>query len=149
MTIPNSDVERLRRMTNEPTDINGYNDATLREYITLWKAIDSEGRSFEETDWVETYDLHAAAADIWEEKAAALFDKHDFSADSSSFSASQMYENARSMAEHHRARQKPTSKKSVKRPLENNNSDGLLYGGIYANIDPTDEDNLDEFWRLL
>jgi len=148
MTIPDNDVARLRRMTNEPTTAT-YSDDLLREYISVWKAIDSEGRSFDEADWVETYDLHAAAADIWEEKAALLFDKHDFSADSSSFSASQMYENARSMAEHHRARQKPTSKKSVKRPVENNNNNGLLYGGIYANIDPPNEDDFDELWRTL
>jgi hypothetical protein len=148
MTVSASDISRLRRMTNEPTDVNGYNDAALTEYITSWKAIDSESRLPDESDWIETYDLHAAAADIWEEKAAALFDKHDFSADGSSFSANQMYENARSMAEHHRARQKPTSKKSIKRPLENTGS-GLLYNNIYANIDPLEEDDLDEFWRNL
>lgn len=149
MTIAPADISRLRRMVNEPTDVNGYDDDTIAAYISSWKAFDSEGRSFDENDWTETYDLHAAAADIWEEKAATVSAKHDFSADGASFSANQMYTNFMEMSEHHRSRQKPTSKKTVSRPLENSSAD--LYLGLYANIDPLneDDDTSMEFWRDL
>ena len=147
MTPPLADILRLRRMINENDDSNGYTDEVLSSYIVLWPAIDSEGRSSDEDNWTESYDLHAAAADLWEEKAAKVSANHDFSADGSSFSANQMYTNAMEMAGHHRARQKPTSKKVAKRPTEIN-SDSNLYGGIYANIDPIDED-WNDVWKDL
>lgn len=145
MTIE-ADIARLRRMTNEP-DETTYTDEIMTDYIMSWPVTDDEGRSSGEDNWTEAYDLHAAAADIWEEKAATLFASHDFSADSSSFSANQMYTNAKEMAEHHRARKKPTSKKVVKRPVETNTG-SLLYNGIYANIDPIDED-WNDIWSDL
>lgn len=146
MTVLPNDILRLRRMVNEPTDVNGYTDLTLTSYISAWPAVDSEGRSSDESNWTEGYDLHAAAADIWEEKAASVSAKHDFSADGSSFSANQMYTNFMEMSEHHRARQKPSSKKVVLRPIEAN-TNSLLYGGIYANIDPLEEDDgADVLW---
>lgn len=107
-----ADIARLRRMTNEPTTAI-YSDATLALYLEAWPLIDVQGRSSTNTNWTEAYDLHAAAADIWEEKAASLFSKHDFSADGANFSSNQMYENAMKEAKHHRAQQKAITKLGV------------------------------------
>src|SRR5687768_10463524 len=99
------DIRRLRRMVNEQTQ-ETYSDDELASYLEAWPLVDSDGLTTGDNGWTEAYDLHAAAADIWEEKAAAVQSKHDFSADNASFSASQMYTNAMNQAKHHRASQK-------------------------------------------
>lgn len=145
MAVTTQDIRRVRRMTAESTDAI-YNDVAIASYIEAWPVIDNEGRSSDEDNWTEGYDLHAAAADIWEEKAAARSDKHDFSADGANYSSSQMYNNAMEKARYHRARQKAKVKVVAKRPLENTND--LLYLGIHANIDPPGEDDMDSFIEL-
>lgn len=110
-------IPRLRRMTAEPTTTT-YSDATLEAIITAYPVVDSAHLEPDETGWVPTYDLHAAAQDIWEEKAAAVNAQHDFSADSSSFSVSQIYEHCMNQARWHGARRRAQSKKSTKMPQE-------------------------------
>lgn len=105
MAPSDSDIARLRRMVNEPTE-DTYDNETLSEYLSVWPLVDSYGRDSINTNWTEAYDLHAAAADIWEEKAALFQVKHDFSADGAQFSSSQLYETAMKNAKHHRAEQK-------------------------------------------
>lgn len=107
-----ADIARLRRMTNEPLSTT-YNDDTLTEYLEAWPLIDNNGLDHTNSNWTEAYDLHAAAADIWEEKAASFQTKHDFSADGASFSSGQLYQTAMSNAKHHRAEQKAKVKISV------------------------------------
>ncbi len=58
-------------------------------------------------DWTATYDLHAAAADIWEEKAAILSADYDFTADGATLARSQAYEQAMKQARYHRSRRSP------------------------------------------
>lgn len=111
MTASILDIKRLRRMVNEPDDTI-YKDEELALYLEAWPIVDALGRTYDKSDWTEGYDLHAAAADIWEEKAAAVQVNHDFSADNSSFSASQMYTNAMDQARHHRASQKASVKRN-------------------------------------
>lgn len=112
MGASSEDIARLRRMTNEPTTTT-YSDALMAAYLESWPLVDKNGLTQDNggSSWIEAYDLHAAAADIWEEKAALLFAKHDFSADGANYSASQMYDNAKKQAEHHRAEQKAQVKK--------------------------------------
>jgi hypothetical protein len=98
-------------MVNERDNTN-YNNDDLIVYLSAWPLVDSNGKTIDDGEnWVEAYDLHAAAADIWEEKAAAVASQHDFSADNSSYSASQMYQMAMQQVKHHRAVQKAKAKR--------------------------------------
>lgn len=98
-----SQISQLRRMTAEPTTAT-YSDDTLEEYIERYSCVDENGESprvpststpgemMVNPDWTETYDLNSAAAAVWQEKAALVAHKHDFSADGASYTRSQMYE---------------------------------------------------------
>lgn len=143
-----ADVARLRRMTNLAANDAVYTDNVLSDYLSSYPTIDGEGRSSDETDWTEGYDLHAAAAEIWAEVAATLQSKHDFSADGASYSSNQMYENAMDQSRYHFARSKVKVKKVVKRPVEKFSATDL-YLNIYANIDPPLEDGTGTSWEDL
>lgn len=117
MTASASDVARLRRLVNEPTTTT-YDDDALAEYIERYPVTDSAGLDPEDAGWAATYDLNAAAADIWGEKAAALQGQYDFSADGGSYSRGQQYEQAVKMANYYAARRRPTSRAVRKWPPE-------------------------------
>lgn len=83
------------------------------------------------TVWIPTYDLHAAAAEIWGHKAAALAGTAmDFDADGASFSRNQLYENALKQARYHRARRSPTSTTLHKYPVETRADDFAWIGNL-------------------
>ena len=105
MTATLAMVNRLRRMVAE-ADTTTYEHADLTEIIERYPALDSEGLSQDDADWTATYDLNAAAAEIWAEKAAAVATGYDFSADSGTFSRSQQYNQAMRMARHYGARRR-------------------------------------------
>ena len=92
-------VSRLRRMTAEPTATT-YSDGDLEDAIERYPIMDRMGYAPYDDDgevnddWTPTYDLAAAAAEIWQEKAAAIAGNFDFSADGSSFNRSQAVQNA-------------------------------------------------------
>jgi hypothetical protein len=114
MSITADQILRVRRMTNEPTQAP-YTDALITSM--------AEDHKLTETGYpgadVDVYDLHAIAADIWEEKAAALAQDFDFSEQGAgSYSRSQAYEQAEKQAKFHLARRKPRSRKPVKFPKE-------------------------------
>jgi hypothetical protein len=96
-------VSRLRRMCAEP-DITTYMDSDLAAVIESHPLIDSEGRDPTHGEWVATYDLHAAAADVWQEKAANVAAAFDFGADGGDYKRSQMQEQALKQARYHGAR---------------------------------------------
>lgn len=102
-------IARLRRMVNEPTDANGYTSLVLAEVIERYPLLDADGYEQGDTDWVETWDLNAAAHEIWTEKAAPKVDNMDFSADGSTFKQQQQFSNAMKMARHYGARRSPGS----------------------------------------
>ena len=112
MAVSDIDIRRLRRMVNEVND-SIYSNDDLAIYLYAYPLVDRNGRTYENENWLESYDLHAAAADIWEEKAARVSTQHDFSADNSSFTANQMYENFMRQVKHHRANQKATVKRTM------------------------------------
>jgi hypothetical protein len=58
-------------------------------------------------DWTATYDLHAAAADIWEEKAGVVSVDYDFNADGATLNRSQVHEHMMAQARYHRSRRSP------------------------------------------
>ena len=82
---------RLRRMVDEPdTDTATYSDADLDSYV------DRHGG-----------DLHGAAADIWDEKAATASADFDFTADGGTLARSQRAIAYRRNAADHRKRMRP------------------------------------------
>lgn len=92
MATPSSaDVATVRRRANEPSQ-SPYSDLVLTALIA------AHPLEFDEEGAPVAWDLWAAAAEIWSEKAAALSSHFDFSADGASYSRSQAYENARKQA---------------------------------------------------
>lgn len=66
--VPAADVQSLRRMVAEPSEAT-YSDAVLRDIISRYPFQDAAGLGPSDTGWVPRYDLNAAAADVWDEKA--------------------------------------------------------------------------------
>ncbi len=130
---------KLRRMVDEPdTDI--YSDDTLDTYIETYPVMDLLGTIPQEVDyttspptisendeWIPTYDLHAAAADIWEEKASGLAEDYDATADGSTLRRSQVFDQYMKKARFHLSRRKAKTRKAWVEPRvspdEESNSD--------------------------
>jgi hypothetical protein len=110
-------------MIAEPTTAT-YSDATLTEYIERYPHIDAFGESpldaygSANADWTATYDIHAAAGDCWEEKASAVADKFDFSANGGQYTQSQQYEQRMKQCRYYRSRRMPSTSMLVKSPEE-------------------------------
>lgn len=120
MSVTAAMLADLRRMVAEPDDAHGYDDATLTAILDDYPLLDERGEApytwdtsttppsqDANEDWVARYDLHAAAARIWEEKATDKAHLYDFSADGGRFNRSQMFEQAMQMARYHNARRAP------------------------------------------
>lgn len=122
MSVTAAMLDQLRRMVNEPDDSNGYDDDTLTAILDDYPVLDEQGEQpytwdtstspptqDVNEDWIATYDLHAAAARVWEEKATAWADKYDFSADGGQFVRHQAFDQYMRMARWHSARRAPRS----------------------------------------
>ena len=135
-------IAELRRMVNEPSGEGVYSDTLLTTYIEKYPHIDEQGEEpftlssavppvhVVNSEWMPTYDLHAAAADIWEEKASTIAGLYDFSADGGNYSRSQQYEQYMKQARNHRARRMPTSARVHKWPDESKNEDVVWIGNL-------------------
>ena len=123
-------IAEVRRMVNEPT-VTPYSDALITSFLERYPLMDELGEEpyyytqtttvptkTVNTEWIPTYDLHAAAADIWTEKAAALSIKYNYSADGGNYSVSQAYQQAMAMAQTYRAMRALKTTKMVKTPDE-------------------------------
>jgi hypothetical protein len=130
MTVSEDQIAKLRRMIAEPEETT-YDDDALTEYIEACAVMDENGEDptyldhstipptvTENEYWIPTYDLNAAAAEIWDEKAAAIQDQYDFTADGGSFHRSQSYEQACKMAAKYRSRSRIKSIETIKSPKE-------------------------------
>lgn len=115
MTATAAMIAQVRRMVNE-YDSTTYSDADIQGYIEAYPVLDKRGQEPYTYDtsttpptqdaneyWIATYDLHAAAADIWEEKAAAVADQFDFHADGGVYQQSQKFEMYMKQARRHRS----------------------------------------------
>jgi hypothetical protein len=107
------DVLRIRRMVAEPTSAGGYTDAVLESTIERYPTADASGLFPGDEGWSDTYDLNAAASDVWSEKAAATVGAYDFSADGSTFSRSQHQAQAAKMARYYAARRSASTMQLV------------------------------------
>lgn len=122
MAASAAQIAQVRRMVAEPTTAT-YSDDAIAAYIEAHWLIDTNGREPYLTNnglgstvaplinllWVPTYDLNAAAADIWEEKAATLAANYDFNADGASHGLSQKHKQAMDQARYYRSRRRPGS----------------------------------------
>lgn len=107
-----ADIARLRRMVAESGTAT-YSDALLGSVIVRYPLPDAAGEwpyltnGSVNTDWVSTYDLANAAADVWEEKAATLANNFDFTADGATFHKEQQARNYERQARKWRSRRTP------------------------------------------
>lgn len=114
-----AEIAQLRRMINEPTTAT-YSDATLEDYIEAHAVADERGVQPFEMDfsttpptrtaveqWIATYDLNAAAAQLWEEKAAAVASGFAFTADGATHHRDQRYQQYMQMAQRYRSKSVP------------------------------------------
>jgi hypothetical protein len=122
-------IATLRRMVAEPT-VATYSDALLTTFIETYPLMDERGEypytwssatppvKVTNTSWVETYDLCAAAAAIWQEKAATYASQYDFSADGGNYSRSQAYQQMLGQARYYAARRSPKTMTATMWPKE-------------------------------
>lgn len=121
MTATATMIARVRRMVNEPT-MATYEDADISAIIETYPLIDERGEEPYTWDnstepptkdtndnWIVTYDLNAAAADIWEEKAASVAQDFDFKADGGGYTRSQVYDQFMKIARHYRSKRSVTT----------------------------------------
>lgn len=113
-------IARVRRYTDEPAATSSYMDTDIQVYIERYPVIDGLGvppfyydysttppTKTARTDWIASYDLHAAAAEIWQEKAAALAPNYIFSADGASYNRSEAYDHAMQRSAYHESKRPP------------------------------------------
>lgn len=128
MAATNAQIAEVRRMVAEPDSATYLHDVLAR-YIERYPVVDERGEApytwdtattppTQETndDWVATYDLRRAAADVWEEKAAALAGNYDFQVEGRRFSRAQTYEQAMKMARYYRSRRTLKTLRAVVEP---------------------------------
>lgn len=130
MTVSADMITSVRRMVNEPTD-ETYTDDIIEAAIEKYPLMDELGtdpyywtttnttpvKTFN-TNWIPTYNLNYAAADLWEEKAAAISGMFDFSADGGTYNRSQLHGHAMQMAKFYRSRGSVKNIKLIKKPDE-------------------------------
>ena len=117
-------------MVGEPTTTT-YSDALLSTFIDRYPLMDELGTDpytwtlesgvptqTDNESWIATYDLAAAAADIWQEKAAGLAALYDFSADGGDYKRSQACQAAERMARFYRSKRSMKSIRLIKDPAE-------------------------------
>lgn len=139
-------IAKLRRMVNEPTTTT-YDDTVIAEYIENYPLMDERGQApytwdssttpptkTVNSNWVSTYDMQAAAADIWDEKAAAVAQDFNYSADGESFTRSQVYEQYMAKVRYHRSRRAATTATLIKWPQEGDTDTGTPW--IINNPEP-------------
>lgn len=130
MSVTAAHIARLRRMVNESTE-DTYTDLALSALIESHAISDMRGVAATvldfsttppsedaNTNWIPTYDLNAAAAEIWDEKAAVVACDFDFSADGASYTRSQVIAQYNKMATKYRSQARPGVLRAVKTQRE-------------------------------
>jgi len=124
-------LSQFRRMIAESTTTT-YNDILLTTYIEKYPHIDQFGElpmddyGLVNANWTATYDLAAAAADVWEEKAGTVIGKFDFSANGGQYSQSQQYDQYMKQCRYYRARRMPSTIMLIKYPTESEFDDSYI-----------------------
>lgn len=95
-------IARLRRMVDDSD--SDYTSSELADYLERYPVVDQSGYESDDDDWTDTYNVYLAAADICDEKAAAVTDDVDFMADGAQFGLGQKQRAWLRMAERYRGR---------------------------------------------
>lgn len=117
-----ADIARLRRMVAESGTVT-YSDTLLATVISGYPLPDGAGEwplttaGSVNPEWTPTYDLAAAAADVWGEKAAAVAGAFDFTADGATFRKSQVAEQYAQQARMWRSRRAPGNHEMLVYPM--------------------------------
>ena len=96
-------ITQLRRMAAEPLTSDTYTQADLSTIIARYPLNDSAGHKPTDTLWTGAWDLNRAAADVWDEKAAAVATGFDFAADGGDYKRSQVFAQYAQSARRYRA----------------------------------------------
>lgn len=109
MTVTAGMVDRVRRMVAEPFATSAYTNEDIETYVAAFPLADDDGRQPDEYSWVANYDLHAAAAEIWSEKAAAVAADYNFTADGATVNRESVYKQYMQQHRFHAARRQPAN----------------------------------------
>ena len=131
MTQSAATLAQFRRMVDELTTAT-YSDALLTAYIETYPMMDERGVApyyYDVTTnpptrvatdgWYPTYDLNAAAAAVWEEKAAAVAKDFDFPTFTGIYAHSTVHENYKKQARYYAARRKIKTGTGIPWPSRN------------------------------
>lgn len=106
VTVPDEQVARLRVLVAEPTSAV-FSDTQLAQFIGEAWYWDSASRDPSHDEWIATFDINAAASEVWQIKAGNYAADYDFSADGGRYDRSQRHAHAMQQARHYRARSGP------------------------------------------
>ena len=119
MAVTPDQISTMRRLVAEATDTT-YTDALIASFVEARAVPDARGVEPFVLDayttpptleanpaWIPTYDLNGAAADIWEEKAAAVAACYTFQADGASYQRSNLFDQYMRQAQRCRSRAVP------------------------------------------
>jgi hypothetical protein len=149
MTATAAQIAQIRRMVNEPTTTT-YSDTVIQGFIETYPLMDELGTEpyywtatsgsaptkTATTTWYPTYDLNAAAAAIWDEKAATCAANYDFNSDGANYSKSQQYQQALNMSKYYRSKSAVRTITLVKKPDEASYQSAPWIGNLAEPIDP-------------
>lgn len=146
MAASQAQIDRVRAMCAGATSYAEDSDiATVIERHPLPDTFGTSPYSWDESatpptrsendNWVPTYDLNAAAADIWEEIAATYVGDFDFQTTDQRFDRSQKHEQAMKQVRYFRSKRAPTS---IKQVGESKTDKGSSLGWI-GNLPEVDE----------
>lgn len=76
----------------------------LDELVLMARRADRYGREISDADWIETYDLNAAAAEGWRWKAGKAASDVTFNTDGQGFSMSHLIAHCERMSRHYAGR---------------------------------------------
>jgi len=130
MAIAVVDITRVRALAG--ITVADFNDAAVTLAVEAYPKIDSVGLDPTDEDWTETYDLYRAAADIVDQRSAAVVDQYDQNSDGASLARSQKFSQLTRLASRLRARAAP---RIARRVLQD------TYEDAYDDDDEDDDDD--------
>lgn len=146
MAATDAQKSELRRMCNLVESDTTYTATLLATFIERYPLLDERGEEpytwdtstspptqDANEDWIATYDLHAAAADVWQERAAALVDQFDFSDGNAKFNLKQKRDAYMERVRYHGARRRPGTIRQFVEPKIDWQSDGDWRVNTYPN----------------
>lgn len=116
MTATATQIAQVKRMA-DVVESSVYSNDLVQEYIERYPLLDERGEvpytwdsstepptQDDNDNWIPTYDLNAAAADIWGEKAGGKVDDFTFSADGASYTLSDVIKHYQARERYYRSR---------------------------------------------